>query len=66
MTYDVGSIVEYRLPGGGLRRVSVTDAHTPSDEGPLTFGGFVLDWQDEPTSARAWGYEDQIVRVDGQ
>lgn len=59
MDYTVGSIVEYRAFGGGVRVVRITARHADIKNGRPGFDAEYLSGSDYDV----WGYDSQIVRV---
>jgi hypothetical protein len=70
--YRIGSVIEYRPFGGGLRRVRVTEKEDDIKNGrpgfagqliPVSASGVPSDPDEDDAFSGVWGYDRQIVRV---
>ena len=59
MRYSEGSIIDYRLVTGEVRRVLITEKLDDVKNGRSGFDGVLVD----DVGFEVWGYDDQIVRV---
>ena len=59
--YDVGDVIEYRVFGGAIRRVLVSEKYADVKNGEPGFSGTQVGPGDEPYGC--WGYTHQITAV---
>ena len=59
MRYSEGSIIDYRLVTGEVRRVLITEKLDDVKNGRSGFDGVLVD----DVGFEVWGYDDQIIRV---